>query len=188
MEDSIKDPVKRAALTPTYRLGCKRVRIYSIIYSIIYTEYTDIPSTRSTHAVACNVLVPPTLTSCVSDGLQVLLNDEFYDVMGSDHVALVPLGVAEVTETGIIDSEGHSHDVDAIVWATGRSPLEIDPCRRSRANQPHSTHAFPVLSSLCVQASTSRACMTGWVSTDRAASTGASSCVARRRYVAGRNL
>lgn len=72
--------------------------------------------------------------------MQVLLHDEFYDVMGSDHVALVPLGVAEVTETGLIDAAGHRHDVDAIIWATGRSPLETNPWRRSRANQ-QKTHA-----------------------------------------------
>lgn len=81
--------------------------------------------------------------------MQVLLNDEFYDVMGSDHVALVPLGVAEVTETGIIDSEGHSHDVDAIVWATGKVDTR-DKFLLAESSKPTTKHPRFSCAILCV--------------------------------------
>ena len=60
------------------------------------------------------------LTPDYSPGCKrLLLSNDFYPAVAAPNCTLVTAGVAEVTETGIVDAAGTEHEVDAIVWATG---------------------------------------------------------------------
>ena len=55
----------------------------------------------------------------VFEGKRVVLSDTYYAMLRSDHVTLVPHGVAELTPTGVRDDSGEEHDLDIVVLATG---------------------------------------------------------------------
>ncbi len=73
IERGISDPELRAAVTPDYQIGCKRI----------------------------------------------LISNDYYPALASDHVDLVTDGIARITPTGIVTADGTSREVDAIVVATG---------------------------------------------------------------------
>jgi cation diffusion facilitator CzcD-associated flavoprotein CzcO len=73
LEAQVADPELRAALTPDYAFGCKRV----------------------------------------------LLSDEFYPAIASDAVTLVPSALARVDGSTLTAAGGSTHEVDALVLATG---------------------------------------------------------------------
>jgi hypothetical protein len=52
-------------------------------------------------------------------GKRQVLATGFYESLLLDHVTLVPHAVERVTETGIVDAEGVTHEVDVLVMATG---------------------------------------------------------------------
>ena len=52
-------------------------------------------------------------------GKRAILSSAFYPALLRDDVQLVPRAVAAVTATGIVDSAGEHHEVDALVLATG---------------------------------------------------------------------
>ncbi len=74
----VKDPIKRAALTPDFVLGCKRM----------------------------------------------LLSNDWLETLDRDDVDLVNSGLTEITEDAVIDADGNSYPVDAIIFATGFTPTE----------------------------------------------------------------
>jgi cation diffusion facilitator CzcD-associated flavoprotein CzcO len=73
LERGISDPDLRAALTPDYEIGCKRI----------------------------------------------LISNDYYPAIASEHVDLVTEAITEITPTGIVTSDGTAREVDAIVVATG---------------------------------------------------------------------
>ena len=50
---------------------------------------------------------------------RLLLSNDFYPAVAAPNATVVTDGVAELTETGIVDAAGVEHEVDVIVWATG---------------------------------------------------------------------
>jgi cation diffusion facilitator CzcD-associated flavoprotein CzcO len=70
---AIDDPALRAAVTPDWQLGCKRI----------------------------------------------LISNDWYPMLASDHVDLVTDGIAEIRENSIVTKDGTVREVDAIVVATG---------------------------------------------------------------------
>lgn len=52
-------------------------------------------------------------------GKRPVLSDAFYPALLEPNVELVPRSVARVTESGVVDSDGRSHDVDVLITATG---------------------------------------------------------------------
>lgn len=64
-------------------------------------------------------------------GKRMLLDNGWFRTIGRDTVTLEISRIREVTETSIITVDGHIHDVDVIVWATGFdvvqfiSPIEL---------------------------------------------------------------
>lgn len=54
---------------------------------------------------------------------RILLSDDYYPALARDDVTVAP-GVARVTPTGVVDTDGCEHEVDVIVWATGFKVLE----------------------------------------------------------------
>ncbi|MGA8987073.1 flavin-containing monooxygenase [Aeromicrobium sp.] len=50
---------------------------------------------------------------------RILFSNEFYPALAQDNVQVVPHRVTRVTPTGVIDTDGVEHEVDAIVYATG---------------------------------------------------------------------
>jgi cation diffusion facilitator CzcD-associated flavoprotein CzcO len=54
---------------------------------------------------------------------RILISDDYYPALTRDNVTVAP-GLARITETGVIDSDGTEHAVDVIVWATGFKVLE----------------------------------------------------------------
>ncbi|GAA0594773.1 NAD(P)/FAD-dependent oxidoreductase [Kribbella sandramycini] len=50
---------------------------------------------------------------------RILLSDEYYPALAQPNVDVVTDGIAEVTPTGIVDTEGVKHEVDTIIYGTG---------------------------------------------------------------------
>jgi cation diffusion facilitator CzcD-associated flavoprotein CzcO len=50
---------------------------------------------------------------------RILISNEYYPTLASEHVDLVTDGIREITPTGIVTADGTTHEVDAIVVATG---------------------------------------------------------------------
>ena len=50
---------------------------------------------------------------------RVLISNDYYPALARDNVEVVTDGIAEVTETGIIDKAGTEREVDAIIYGTG---------------------------------------------------------------------
>jgi cation diffusion facilitator CzcD-associated flavoprotein CzcO len=50
---------------------------------------------------------------------RALLSNEYYPALARDNVDVIDTGIERITETGIIDKSGISHDVDVIIWGTG---------------------------------------------------------------------
>ncbi|MEV7396604.1 NAD(P)/FAD-dependent oxidoreductase [Aeromicrobium sp. NPDC092404] len=50
---------------------------------------------------------------------RILFSNNFYPALARDNVEVVTHAVTRVTPTGVVDTEGTQHDVDAIVYATG---------------------------------------------------------------------
>jgi cation diffusion facilitator CzcD-associated flavoprotein CzcO len=61
-------------------------------------------------------LVTPTH---VFEGKRPVLSDDFYPMLRSPNVMLVPHGVKELTTNGVRDVEGQEHNLDVVVLATG---------------------------------------------------------------------
>jgi cation diffusion facilitator CzcD-associated flavoprotein CzcO len=61
-------------------------------------------------------LVTPTH---VFEGKRVVLSDDYYPMLRSPKVTVVPHGVTELTTNGVRDSEGREHVLDVVVLATG---------------------------------------------------------------------
>ncbi len=55
-----------------------------------------------------------------------LVSDDFYPALLRDNVELKHAGLAEVTPTGIVTSEGEAIDADVIVYCTGYRILDFD--------------------------------------------------------------
>jgi cation diffusion facilitator CzcD-associated flavoprotein CzcO len=50
---------------------------------------------------------------------RVLISDDYYPAVAQPNVEVVTDGIAEVTPTGIVTTEGVKHDVDTIIYGTG---------------------------------------------------------------------
>ncbi|MFZ0041226.1 MAG: NAD(P)/FAD-dependent oxidoreductase [Solirubrobacteraceae bacterium] len=50
---------------------------------------------------------------------RILGSNKWYPALCQENVEVVTSGISEVTETGIIDAEGHHHEVDTIIFGTG---------------------------------------------------------------------
>ncbi len=50
---------------------------------------------------------------------RILISNDYYPALAADHVDLVTDGIAEITPTGIVTSDGTVREVDTIVVATG---------------------------------------------------------------------
>jgi cation diffusion facilitator CzcD-associated flavoprotein CzcO/acetyl esterase/lipase len=74
----VADPALRAALTPDYTIGCKRI----------------------------------------------LVSNDFYPAMAQPNVTLVTAGIREITETGVITTDGVEHPADVLVFGTGFRPTD----------------------------------------------------------------
>lgn len=53
------------------------------------------------------------------EGKRPVLSDDYYPMLRDPKVTLVPSGVKELTERGVRDFDGHEHDLDVLVLATG---------------------------------------------------------------------
>lgn len=62
---------------------------------------------------------------------RILISDDYYPALERENVRVVTAGIERVVEEGIVDSEGGTHPVDAIILATGfrttafLAPMEI---------------------------------------------------------------
>lgn len=56
---------------------------------------------------------------------RVLLSNEYYPAVASPNVELVTEGIREVTATGVVDSTGREHPLDALILATGFRPTDL---------------------------------------------------------------
>ena len=52
-------------------------------------------------------------------GKRILVDNEWYPTLRRDNVSLITAGVDHITESGIVDSDGVTHDFDVIILATG---------------------------------------------------------------------
>ncbi len=52
-------------------------------------------------------------------GKRPMISDDFYPSLLQDNVTLVPHAVREVTPDGVIDANGDTHELDAVIMATG---------------------------------------------------------------------
>ena len=50
---------------------------------------------------------------------RILLSNDYYPALARDNVTLVTAGLKEVTENGIVTSDGTRHEVDVIIFGTG---------------------------------------------------------------------
>ncbi|MET0998420.1 MAG: NAD(P)/FAD-dependent oxidoreductase [Marmoricola sp.] len=50
---------------------------------------------------------------------RILISNDYYPALAADHVDLVTDGIARITPTGIVTSDGTTREVDAIIVATG---------------------------------------------------------------------
>ena len=50
---------------------------------------------------------------------RVLLSDDYYPALTQPNVEVVTAGIREITERGIVDADGNTHELDSIVYATG---------------------------------------------------------------------
>jgi cation diffusion facilitator CzcD-associated flavoprotein CzcO len=50
---------------------------------------------------------------------RILLSNDYYPALAQPNATVVTEGIAEVTETGIVTSDGQRHEVDAIILCTG---------------------------------------------------------------------
>ncbi|PRP93167.1 4-hydroxyacetophenone monooxygenase [Enhygromyxa salina] len=50
---------------------------------------------------------------------RILVSDDYYPALTRDKVEVVSAGVREVVGSGLVDTEGRTHEVDTIIWATG---------------------------------------------------------------------
>jgi cation diffusion facilitator CzcD-associated flavoprotein CzcO len=73
IDRGISDPALRKAVTPDFRIGCKRI----------------------------------------------LISNDYYPALDSEHVDLVTDGIRKITPTGIVTADGTERAVDAIIIATG---------------------------------------------------------------------
>ena len=55
-------------------------------------------------------------------GKRVIFASTFYPALKRDNVELIPRAITRVTETGVVDTDGVEHPVDALVIATGFQP------------------------------------------------------------------
>jgi len=55
-----------------------------------------------------------------------LISDDFYPTLTKDNVELVPSGLREVTEDGLVTTDGRNISVDAIIYCTGYQILDFD--------------------------------------------------------------
>jgi cyclohexanone monooxygenase len=56
---------------------------------------------------------------------RVLISNDWYRALARDNVELITDGIARVTASSIVTGDGLSHEVDAIVIATGFQPTEM---------------------------------------------------------------
>ncbi|MET0839802.1 MAG: NAD(P)/FAD-dependent oxidoreductase [Marmoricola sp.] len=66
----------------------------------------------------------PALREAVTPDFQIgckriLISNDYYPALDSDHVDLVTDGIRAITPTGIVTADGTEHEVDAIIVATG---------------------------------------------------------------------
>ncbi|EHY88562.1 flavin-containing monooxygenase [Saccharomonospora azurea] len=50
---------------------------------------------------------------------RVLISNDYYPALARDNVDVVTDGIAEITETSVVDKAGVEHEVDAIIYGTG---------------------------------------------------------------------
>ena len=50
---------------------------------------------------------------------RILVSDNYYPALALDHVTLVPHAVSELTETGVVASDGSERTVDVVIYCTG---------------------------------------------------------------------
>lgn len=55
-----------------------------------------------------------------------LVSDEFYTTLTRDNVELIPAGLQEVTETGLVTADGRNIELDVIIYCTGYKILDYD--------------------------------------------------------------
>ena len=69
-------------------------------------------------------IADPELRKAVTPDFQIgckriLISNDYYPALNSEHVDLVTDGIARITPSGIVTSDGTARDVDAIIVATG---------------------------------------------------------------------
>jgi cation diffusion facilitator CzcD-associated flavoprotein CzcO len=68
-----------------------------------------------------NATTPDTPVGCK----RLLITSDWFPTMRRENVDLVPDGIAEVTEDGVVDCQGRAHPADAIVFGTGFKTTEF---------------------------------------------------------------
>ena len=68
-----------------------------------------------------NATMPDTPVGCK----RLLITSDWFPTMRRENVDLVPDGIAEVTEDGVVDCQGRAHPADAIVFGTGFKTTEF---------------------------------------------------------------
>ncbi|KZF12603.1 4-hydroxyacetophenone monooxygenase [Rhodococcus sp. EPR-157] len=71
------------------------------------------------HAVADPVLRRKLTPDYRMGCKRILISDEYYPALAQPNVSVETSGVASVTPTGVVDSNGIAHEVDAIIFGTG---------------------------------------------------------------------
>ncbi len=78
-----------------------------------------------------NAIEDPALRAAVTPDSQFgckrpLVSDDFYPALTQKHVTLLPTAAAEVTETGLVTTEGDRLEVDVIIYCTGYKILDFE--------------------------------------------------------------
>lgn len=56
---------------------------------------------------------------------RVLISDDYYPTLLRDNVELITSGAHAITETSVVDGDGHARDADIIIYATGFKPMDL---------------------------------------------------------------
>jgi cation diffusion facilitator CzcD-associated flavoprotein CzcO len=63
---------------------------------------------------------------------RILISNDYYPALTRDHVDVIPHGIREVTETGIVDAEGVERPADTIIFGTGFRVTDLPVADRIR--------------------------------------------------------
>lgn len=56
---------------------------------------------------------------------RILISNQWYETLTQAHVDVINTGIQEITENGILDTEGNLREIDTIIYGTGFAATEF---------------------------------------------------------------